>query len=163
MHRLGTLWETGHLSTASEHLATVVLKHRLLTMLQATAPAASAPVLLCACPAGEWHEIGLLTFAYTMQQAGWQVCYLGPDLPVQGLFYGCQRLQPALVAVSMTYAADPDLTVLGEIDAVVASAYPTCAGGQAIARYGHALQPRHISLLSALTVFTPSPSGRGSG
>jgi len=151
MHRLGTLWETGHLSTASEHLATVVLKQRLLTMLQATAPAASAPVLLCACPAGEWHEIGLLTFAYTMQQTGWQVCYLGPDLPVQGLLHGCQRLQPALVAVSMTYAADPypGLAVLEEVDTLVASAYPTCAGGQAVERYGHALQPRHMSLLSA--------------
>jgi len=151
MYRLGTLWETGHLSTASEHLATVVLKQRLLTMLQATAPAASAPVLLCACAAGEWHELGLLTFAYTMQQAGWQVCYLGPDLPVQGLLHGCQRLQPALVAVSMTYAADPhpDLTVLEEIDTLVASAYPTCAGGQAVERHGHALHPRHMSLLSA--------------
>ena len=151
MHRLGTLWETGHLSTASEHLATVVLKQRLLMMLQATAPAASAPMLLCACAAGEWHEIGLLTFAYTMQQAGWQVCYLGPDLPVQGLLHGCQRLQPALVAVSMTYAADPhpDLTVLEEIDTLVASAYPTCVGGQAVERYAQALQPRHMSLLSA--------------
>ena len=151
MHRLGTLWETGQLSTASEHLATVALQQRLLTMLQATAPASSAPVLLCACAAGEWHEIGLLTFAYTMQQAGWQVCYLGPDLPVQGLLHGCQRLQPALVAVSMTYIADPqpDFTVLEEIDTLVASAYPTCAGGQAVERYGQALQPRHMSLLSA--------------
>jgi cobalamin-dependent methionine synthase I len=120
-------------------------------MLQATAPAASAPVLLCACVAGEWHELGLLTFAYTMQQAGWQVCYLGPDLPVQGLLHGCQRLQPALVAVSMTYAADPhpDLTVLEEIDTLVASAYPTCVGGQAVERYAPTLQPRHMSLLSA--------------
>src|SRR5262245_36912113 len=151
MHRLGTLWETGDLSTASEHLATVVLKQRLLTMLQATAPVGSAPVLLCACAAGEWHEIGLLTFAYTMQQAGWQVCYLGPDLPAQGLLHGCQCLQPALVAVSMTYAADPhpDLTVLEEIDTLVAGAYPTCAGGQAVERYGHTLRPRHMSLLSA--------------
>lgn len=150
MHRLGTLWETGDLSMASEHLATVVLKQRLLTMLQATAPAASAPLLLCACAAGEWHEIGLLTLAYTMQQAGWQVCYLGPDLPVQGLLHGCQRLQPGLVAVSMTYAADPhpDFTVLEDIDTLVASTYPTCVGGQAVERYGHALQPRHMALLS---------------
>src|SRR5262249_9368997 len=85
MHRMGAFGETGGLSTASGHLARVVLKQRLLTMLRAAAPVASAPVLLCACVAGEWHEIGLLTFAYTMQQAGWQVCYLGPDLPVQGL------------------------------------------------------------------------------
>jgi len=165
MHRLGTLWESGHLSTASEHLATVVLKQRLLSMLQATAPAPSAPVLLCACAAGEWHEIGLLTFAYSMQQAGWQVCYLGPDLPVQGLLHGCQRLQPALVAVSMTYAAEPhpDLTVLEDIDTLVASTFPTWVGGQAVTRYGHALQPRYLALLSGLTAALPLPAGRGAG
>ena len=152
MHHLGSLWETGDLSTASEHLATVVLKQRLLSMLQTTAPALSAPVLLCACAAGEWHELGLLTFAYTMQQAGWQICYLGPDLPVQALLHGCQRLQPALVAVSMTYATTPDtgLAVLQDLDTRVASTYPTCVGGQAVERYGHALPARHLSLLSAL-------------
>jgi len=151
MHRLGALWETGQLSMASEHLATVVLKQRLLTMLQATAPAASAPILLCACAAGEWHELGLLTFAYTMQQVGWQACYLGPDLPVRALLHGCQRLQPALVAVSMTYAADPNVCLadLEAIDTLVASTYSTCVGGQAVERYGHALQPRHMSLISS--------------
>lgn len=151
MHRLGTLWEAGQLSLASEHLATVALKQRLLTMLQATAPASSASLLLCACAAGEWHELGLLTFAYGMQQAGWQVCYLGPDLPVPALLHGCQRLQPALVAVSMTYAAHAEACLAGleELDTLVASIYPTCVGGQAVERYAHALQPRYLSLLSA--------------
>lgn len=148
MHRLGTLWETGQLSLASEHLASVVLKQRLLTMLQATAPAAAAPLLLCACAAGEWHELGLLTWAYGMQHAGWQVCYLGPDLPVPALLHGCQRLQPALVAVSMTYAASAEacLVRLAELDTLVARTYPTCVGGQAIERYADALRPRHLSL-----------------
>ena len=58
MHRLGELWAVGQLSTASGHLATVILMQRLLTMLQATAPVAPAPILLCACPSGERHELG---------------------------------------------------------------------------------------------------------
>ena len=73
MHRLGELWAAGEVSVASEHFATMFLKQRLLTMLQTTAPGASAPLLLCACPAKEFHELGLLVFAYIMQQDGWQV------------------------------------------------------------------------------------------
>ena len=38
--------------------------------------------------------------------------------------------------------------MLEEIDTLVASAYPTCVGGQAVERHGHALQPRHMSVLS---------------
>ena len=152
MHRLGELWAAGQLSMASEHLATVVLTQRLLTMLRATAPVSPAPLLLCACPSGERHELGLLTFAYTMQQAGWRVCYLGADLPVRELHYTCQYLQPALVALSLTHTVDQHscLEAVQEIDMLFAGTYPTWMGGQAIARYHHLLHPHWLQLLPSL-------------
>jgi MerR family transcriptional regulator, light-induced transcriptional regulator len=152
MHRLGELWATGQLSMASEHLATVVLIQRLLTMLQATVPVAPAPVLLCACPAGERHELGLLTFAYTMQQAGWHVCYLGADLPLSELQYACQYLQPALVALSLTHVVDQQscLETVQEIDTLFAGTSPIWIGGQAMARYHHLLHPHWLQLLPSL-------------
>ncbi len=152
MHRLGELWAAGELSTASEHLVTVLLKQRLLAMLQATASWSAAPVLLCACPPGEWHELGVLTFAYTMQQQGWHICYLGPDLPVQDLVYACQRLQPALVALSLTHVhrLEHGLALLEDIDTRCASCCPTVLGGQALAAYAQ-VRPRHgLQLLSTL-------------
>ena len=152
MHRLGDLWRTQQMSIVSEHLATTLLQQRLLTMLQATAPGANLPLLLCACPPGEFHTLGLLTFAYTMQQDGWQVCYLGSDLPISDLLYGCQQLQPALVAVSVTYVSDVSacLAVLHDIDTTVASTYRTFVGGQGIARYQRALHLRHALCLPTL-------------
>lgn len=145
MHRVGELWATSQLSLASEHLATMLVKQRLLTMLHATAPGAHMPLLLCACPAGERHELGLLTWAYTLQQEGWQACYLGPDLPVADLLYACQRLRPALVALSLTYTAGLSqcLDVLHEIDTVIASTYPTFVGGQGIAAHHPLLRLQH--------------------
>ncbi|MGE3538469.1 MAG: MerR family transcriptional regulator [Candidatus Tectimicrobiota bacterium] len=147
LQRLGALWAAGNLSTASEHLVTVMLRQRLLAMLQATVPQAAAPVLLCACPAGEQHELGLLTFAYTMQQAGWQICYLGPDVPLPDLLYACQRLQPALVALSLTSVASPAAlqTLLESLDRLCAQTYPTWVGGQGLpaetlGEYAHGLQ-----------------------
>jgi DNA-binding transcriptional MerR regulator/methylmalonyl-CoA mutase cobalamin-binding subunit len=152
MHRVGELWTVGQLPVASERLATVVLTQRLLTMLQATVPSAPAPVLLCACPTGERHELGLLTFAYIMQQAGWHVCYLGADLPIHELLYACQHLHPALVALSLTYAADQQSCrqMVQEIDTLFAGTFPIWIGGQAMARYYHLLHPHWSQLMPSL-------------
>lgn len=154
MHALGERWAAGEVSIASGHFATAVFKQRLLSMLQATAAQPHSPVLLCACPAGEFHELGLLTFAYTMQQEGWQVYYLGPDLPVSALLEACQQVQPALVALSLTYSTEPvsRLEVVQEIDACIAPTYPTCVGGQAIERYQQWLQPRYVTLCPTFSV-----------
>jgi DNA-binding transcriptional MerR regulator len=152
MHRLGELWSAQKLSVASERLATLLIKQRLLTMLQATASGVDTPLVLCACPAGEFHELGLLTLAYALQQDGWQVCYLGPDLPVPDLLYGCQQLQPALVALSVTYVADVRgwLDGLRAIDSTVASTYRTLVGGQGVVRYQDVLQLSRILCVPTL-------------
>jgi methanogenic corrinoid protein MtbC1 len=152
MQRLGALWVSNRMSPASEHFATALVKQRLLTMLQATAPAGCVPILLCACPAGERHELGLLTFAYTLQQEGWRICYLGADLPIVELRYACQQLRPALVALSLTYTTGPAqcLEVLQELDTVLASTYPTLVGGQGVAAYVQHLHPEYVRCCSTL-------------
>jgi DNA-binding transcriptional MerR regulator len=152
MRRLGELWQEQKVSIASERLATLLIKQRLLTMLQATAPGTALPLVLCACPPGEFHELGLLTFAYSIQQDGWQVCYLGPDLPTGDLFYGCQQLQPALVALSMTHVADLPrcLDILHDIDTTVAHVYRTFVGGQGIGMYQHFIRLQHALYVPTL-------------
>jgi methanogenic corrinoid protein MtbC1 len=153
MHCLGDRWARGEASIVSGHFAAMVCKQRLLAMLQATAAPPDAPILLCACPAGELHELGLLTFAYTMQQEGWQVYYLGVNLPVSTLLEACQQVQPALVALSLTHDAELASTqdILQEIDACLAPAYPTCVGGQAVERAQPWLQPRHVMLCTTVS------------
>jgi methanogenic corrinoid protein MtbC1 len=165
MHRMGELWAAGQLAVASERLATMVLTQRLLTMLQATVPVAPAPVLLCACPAGERHELGLLTFAYIMQQAGWHVYYLGADLPIHDLQYACQHLQPALVALSLTHAVDQHscLATVQEIDTLCAGTSPIWIGGQALARYQHLLHTHWLQLMPSLHAACTHPLWPASG
>jgi methanogenic corrinoid protein MtbC1 len=148
MHRLGDQWAAGEASSVSGHFATMVLKQRLLSMLQATAWHSDAPIVLCACPAGEFHELGLLTFAYTMQQEGWQIYYLGANLSLSALLEACQQIQPALVALSLTHGVElaSRLDMLQELDTGLAQTYPTCVGGQAIERGQPSLHLRHVML-----------------
>jgi len=134
MHRLGDAWAQREASIASVQWMAELIRARLLAMLQATAPPHSAPTLLCACPSGEFHELGLLTFAYTMQQEGWHAYYLGANLPLSALQEACERIQPGLVALSLTSDAEPTryMETLHHIDAGVAVSYPTCVGGQMV-------------------------------
>lgn len=150
MHRLGDAWERGETSIASVQLTTELLRTRLLTMLQATALPYPAPVLLCACPAGECHELGLLTFAYTMQQEGWHAYHLGANLPLSALREACERIQPALVALSLTYSPDlvQSMETLHQIDAGIAALYPTRVGGQMVERNSHLVSISHLQLCS---------------
>ncbi len=153
MHRVGEQCAAGNAPDVCIHLATMLVKQRLLAMLQATAPTTpEAPVLLCACPPGESHELGLLSFAYMMQCDGWHIAYLGPNLTPGLLLQGCQRLRPALVALSFTHTASLSAMQesLHDIDTTIAPTYPTVVGGQAIAAGYETLHPRHARLCSTL-------------
>jgi DNA-binding transcriptional MerR regulator len=153
MHRLGDAWGTGKAPVASGHFATAIFKQRLLTMLHTASPGSAAPVVVCACPVGEWHELGLLTLAYRMQQDGWHICYLGPNLPTQALLEGCERVQPDLVALSLTGHAEAVacLEMLHEIDTQIAVLYPTVAGGQAVEALRRDAHTRYLTLCNSLT------------
>ncbi len=148
MHQLGDAWAREDVSIASVQLMTELTRARLLAMLQATAPPHLAPRLLCACPAGEFHELGLLTFAYSMQQQGWHVYYLGANLPLAALREGCERLQPRLVALSLTYGPDPVqcMETLHQIDTEIAAVYPTWIGGQVAERSSHLETIAHLQV-----------------
>jgi DNA-binding transcriptional MerR regulator len=153
MHRVGEQCAAGNVPFVCIHLATMLVKQRLLAMLQATAPTTpEAPVLLCACPPGESHELGLLSFAYLMQRDGWHVAYLGPNLTPNVLLQGCQRLRPALVALSFTreVATSAMQELLYDIDTTIAPRYSTVVGGQAIASAYDTLHTHHMRLCPTL-------------
>lgn len=159
MHGLGDAWAREEVSIASVQLMTELIRARFLAMLHATAPSQAAPVLLCACPAGEFHELGLLTFAYTMQQAGWHAYYLGSNLPLPALREGCERVQPALVALSMTYGPDPVgyMETLHQVDSGIAALYPTCIGGQVVERSSHLESISHLQICRTLAEAQQAP------
>lgn len=102
--QVGDLWSLGKLPIASEHLASEVVVHALKAAIRA-APG-EGPVLLAAGLPGERHEWGLLSTLAAAQSDGWQVHYLGADLPLDEVIQAAWTLRPAAVALS---ASDPDL------------------------------------------------------
>lgn len=101
---VGDLWALGKLPVAAEHLASEVVVHALKGGLRASR--GNGPVCVAACLPGERHEWGFLASLVEAQDRGWQVHYLGPDLPVDDIVEAAWRRQAQAVALS---ASDPAL------------------------------------------------------
>lgn len=100
---VGDLWALGEIPIAAEHLASEVVVQTLKSGLRGANGA--GPVVVAACLPGERHEWGVLATFALVQEHGWRVEYLGPDLPVAEAVEAAWRLTPAAVALSASDAA----------------------------------------------------------
>ena len=110
---VGDLWADGGLPIASEHLASEVILHALKGGLRMIRGGGARVV--SGCLPGERHEWGLLATLAMLQEDGWRIHYLGPDLPVSELAKAAWKLSARAVALS---GSDP---------AVVRDALPALA------------------------------------
>jgi methanogenic corrinoid protein MtbC1 len=102
--QVGDLWALGKLPIASEHLASEVIVHALKGAIRESS--GDGPLLLAAGLPGERHEWGLLSTLATACGQGWQVQYLGVDLPLDEVLQAAWTLRPAAIALS---ASDPEV------------------------------------------------------
>lgn len=118
LHRIGDLWQGGHMSVGSEHFGTNILRSTLVeTFLRAPLPSRPQHIMV-GCPPGELHDVGALVFALLLRRAGYPVTYLGANLESESLMADLRRIQPAALCLSATM---PDAA------AAVRSLYTTLA------------------------------------
>ncbi|MBI2407819.1 MAG: cobalamin B12-binding domain-containing protein [Gemmatimonadetes bacterium] len=133
----GDRWHDGTLSPAHEHLATAAVRRLLGWLTDQYAPAPGAPALLVTTPAGQWHELGAALVAATAAAAGWQVVYLGPNLPASDIADAAAVRRVRAVALSVVFPEDDPL-MDGELKALRA-ALPAevrvVVGGRAVPAY----------------------------
>jgi methanogenic corrinoid protein MtbC1 len=106
MRRIGDEWHAGRFSVAQEHLATAVLHDQLLEIVRSVGPRPEAKRVVVATPPGERHAIGAAIYAATAAASGWQVVYLGADLPVRDIANAAADTRADVVALSMVYIED---------------------------------------------------------
>jgi methanogenic corrinoid protein MtbC1 len=108
MYELGRLWDEGVITIADEHLATA-LTHRVLAALrppeifeQTYEPRSGKPRVVLAAVQGEHHALGLRMAADLLEDSGYQVAYLGADVPTEALLQAVQGLSPDLLGLTAT-------------------------------------------------------------
>lgn len=103
---IGEGWSRGELRPAHEHLASAVVQRVLNWMLDTPIPRPGGPVAVMGTLSGEQHELGALLAAATAALEGWQVTFLGRDLPPADLALAAHTLDAQLVAVSSVYPVE---------------------------------------------------------
>ena len=101
LHELGERWERGELSVAHEHFASNVLRGRLLGLARGWGQGAG-PRALLACPEGELHDLGLISFGLALRARGWRIDFLGNNTPTESMVEAARSILPELVVVSAT-------------------------------------------------------------
>lgn len=106
LHRIGELWRDGNWRVAHEHTASAVMRNFLGGLSSTNSTAPNAPVFLVTTPSGHLHEFGALMASAVAASDGWQVVYLGPNLPVEEIALVARKRQAAAVGLSIVYPAD---------------------------------------------------------
>lgn len=88
MERVGILWVTNHINPAQEHLATNIIRQKIILGIEKLPPVLQySKRIVLFMPEGEYHEIGLLYVHYLLKQRGFYVDYLGANVPMVDLRY----------------------------------------------------------------------------
>jgi len=100
-------------SVADEHFASNVVGGRLRALARGWGKGVG-PRAILACPPGEQHELGLLSFGLLLRDRGWRIAYLGASTPPHDIRLACETLEPA-VTVLAAVTPEPFETAGGEI------------------------------------------------
>jgi MerR family transcriptional regulator, light-induced transcriptional regulator len=142
VRQIGERWESGEITVAQEHFATGVIRGRLLSVARNWG-AGSGPLALLACPPGESHDLGLISFGLVLHSRGWRITYLGPDTPVGTISQVVEDVGPDAIVLA---ALDPALfeSAADEISALASRGRLLIAGAGASPQLAERLGVRSL-------------------
>ncbi|OQK16027.1 MerR family transcriptional regulator [Methyloprofundus sedimenti] len=116
LQRVGQLWHDGKLSIAQEHMFTACVKRIILSMINNMQLSFSdnTPRIIFATLSGENHEFGILLSSLLAVSQRCNCFYIGTDLPWQELLIASEKIQPAIITLSIVNYP-PWTNVIGDL------------------------------------------------
>jgi methanogenic corrinoid protein MtbC1 len=106
MQTIGERWRDGSLRVVHEHLASAIVRSFLGSFRNNRRLNPNAPRLIVTTPSGHPHELGALLAASAAEESGWEITYLGPNLPAEEIAAGVRQKNAKTVALSIVYATE---------------------------------------------------------
>jgi len=104
LYRIGEKWQANQVTVAQEHMATAIVQSVMTAgLLRSQPPAPINKRVLLACVEGNDHAIGLRMVADAFQLGGWDVQYLGANVPTPALIAQAVEWKPDLVGLSVSF------------------------------------------------------------
>lgn len=103
LRRVGDEWHAGRVTLAQEHLVSSLVHDIVAESMRSFAARHGGPRVLVATLAGERHAIGTALVGAAAAAEGWNVLYLGSDLPATEIADAATAAGVRVVAVSIVY------------------------------------------------------------
>ncbi len=103
MRQIGDEWHADRLLISQEHMASSLLHSIITEIMRGLSHPENAPRILVSTPAGDRHAIGAAIVGASAAAEGWNVTYLGADLPAGEIAAAAVSARVQLVALSIVY------------------------------------------------------------
>jgi methanogenic corrinoid protein MtbC1 len=161
LYEIGDRWQRGEVSVAVEHLATAITEEMLgLVFPSALDRPPLGRTAVVSCAADEYHQVGGRIVADTLEAAGWDVAFVGANVPEAELMALLRERRPDLVAISVSIRAHlpTALQAAAQAHAILPRARVIVGGQALLGQGGEELQlPRgvhHLATLADLDTLT---------
>mgnify|MGYP001812201331 CR=1 FL=1 len=130
LQAIGDLWAAGEVSIAGEHLASSLIRSILGATVAGQGGEGGAGTAVFSTPEGEPHELGTLASAVVARSLGWNVAYLGAEVPVADLVRTVEAIRATVVALGIAHLrVDRTREFLAELDATLPEGVEIWIGG----------------------------------
>jgi methanogenic corrinoid protein MtbC1 len=131
-YKIGTEWAANRITVVQEHAATAINDRVIAALAQhpASRSTGQAGQVTVACVDGEWHALPARLLAETLRLRGWQVDFLGAQVPTPHLIAHLHQTGPDAVALSCSIPTGLP-TAHAAITACQAAGVAVLAGGAA--------------------------------
>jgi methylmalonyl-CoA mutase cobalamin-binding subunit len=93
--------------------------------------------MIVSTPIGQLHELGALLAAIMAELKGWQVTYLGANLPAEEIAAGVKYTNARALTISLSFASDDHIVPkeLRRLKKLIGNNVALIAGGRAAGHY----------------------------
>lgn len=98
--QIGDFWRQGKASVQQEHFATALVIRRIDTLISLMPNPTRSGTLLMGCPAGELHSFPMLLLMLMLRRKGWNVTYLGANIPLEQIIQAAETIRPDLIILA---------------------------------------------------------------
>jgi DNA-binding transcriptional MerR regulator/methylmalonyl-CoA mutase cobalamin-binding subunit len=135
--RIGERWKTGELRPVHEHMTSSVIRSLTYILRNNNPCAANAPRMIVSTPIGQLHELGALLAAIMAELSGWQVTYLGANLPAEEIAAGVKYTHACALTLSLSFATDDHVVAkeLRRLKKLIGNDVALIVGGRAAGHF----------------------------
>jgi MerR family transcriptional regulator, light-induced transcriptional regulator len=135
--RIGDRWKTGELRPVHEHMTSAVIRSLTYILRNNNPCSADAPKMIVSTPIGQLHELGALLAAIMAELSGWQVTYLGANLPAEEIAAGVKFTNACALTISISFATDDHVVPkeLRRLKKLIGNKVALIVGGRAAGHY----------------------------